>query len=139
MLTCRPTSLSVSEPFRVVDPLLGSRRCVRHIRSIGLSVRVPNQLSTPSQTKGGFTQAQVGKDVERVITLLNEAGFRGDVIERQLAHQERNNVRASYNHADYMSERKNMMQQWADMIDEIVTSGPNKVLPFVRPITQQAE
>jgi integrase len=72
-------------------------------------------------------------------TLLNEAGFRGDVIERQLAHQERNNVRASYNHADYMSERKTMMQQWADMIDEIVTSEPNQILPFVRPMTQHAE
>jgi integrase len=53
-------------------------------------------------------------------TLLNEMGFRGDVIERQLAHQERNAVRRTYNHADYFAERAEMMQRWADMLDEIV-------------------
>lgn len=50
-------------------------------------------------------------------TILNEQGFRADVIERQLAHTERNRIRAAYNHADYMSERRQMMQQWADYID----------------------
>ena len=52
-------------------------------------------------------------------TILNEAGFRPDVIERQLAHTERNQVRASYNQAQYLEERRTMMQQWADMIDEM--------------------
>lgn len=51
-------------------------------------------------------------------TILNENGFRSDVIERQLAHGERNKVRASYNHASYLSERAEMMQWWADFIDE---------------------
>ena len=50
-------------------------------------------------------------------TMLNEAGFQPDVIERQLAHKERNSVRAAYNQAEYLSERRKMMQQWADMID----------------------
>lgn len=50
-------------------------------------------------------------------TLLNEMGYRPDVIERQLAHQERNSVRRSYNHAQYLPERKAMMQEWADMLD----------------------
>ena len=50
-------------------------------------------------------------------TILNEAGFRPDVIERQLAHSERNQVRASYNQAQYLEERRTMMQQWADMVD----------------------
>ena len=48
-------------------------------------------------------------------TWLNEKGFRHDAIERQLAHTERNQVRASYNHADHYSERKKMMQSWADL------------------------
>ena len=38
-------------------------------------------------------------------TILNENGFRADVIERQLAHSERNDVRAAYNHAQYLPER----------------------------------
>lgn len=52
-------------------------------------------------------------------TILNENGFRPDVIERQLAHSERNNVRGAYNHAEYLPERKKMMQWWADYVDGI--------------------
>lgn len=51
-------------------------------------------------------------------TILNENGFRSDVIERQLAHAERDTVRAAYNHAEYLSERVQMMQWWADYIEK---------------------
>lgn len=54
-------------------------------------------------------------------TILNENGFHADVIERQLAHGERNQVRAAYNHAQYLPERREMMQWWADFIDEMTT------------------
>jgi integrase len=50
-------------------------------------------------------------------TFLNEMGFRADVIERQLAHAEPNKARASYNQADYLEERRLMMQTWADFLD----------------------
>jgi integrase len=56
-------------------------------------------------------------------TVLNEHGFRADVIERQLAHCERDVVRAAYNHAQYLPERRNMMQWWADYLDEIANKG----------------
>ena len=52
-------------------------------------------------------------------TMLNELGFDADVIERQLAHQERNKVRAAYHRAEYLPERGEMMQRWADYIDEL--------------------
>lgn len=51
-------------------------------------------------------------------TVLNEYEFRPDVIERQLAHGDRNRVRATYNHAQYLSERRKMMQWWADYLDK---------------------
>jgi len=54
-------------------------------------------------------------------TMLNEAGFRPDIIEKQLAHEERNGVRDSYNRATYLPERRAMMQKWADMIDQIMS------------------
>ena len=54
-------------------------------------------------------------------TILNENGFMPDVIERQLAHGERNKVRAAYNHAQYLSERRKMMQWWADYLDDVAT------------------
>lgn len=52
-------------------------------------------------------------------TILNEKNFRADVIEKQLAHGERNKVRASYNHAQYLPERKEMMQWWGDFLGKI--------------------
>lgn len=56
-------------------------------------------------------------------TILNEKNFRADVIEKQLAHGERNKVRASYNHAQYLPERKEMMQWWADHLDKLERKG----------------
>jgi integrase len=58
-------------------------------------------------------------------TILNELGYRPDVIERQLAHSERNKVRASYNQAEYWDERKAMMQQWADLTDDLAKANSN--------------
>jgi integrase len=51
-------------------------------------------------------------------TILNENGWPADVIERQLAHVEKNAVRAAYNHAEYLDQRREMMQWWADWLDE---------------------
>jgi integrase len=53
---------------------------------------------------------------------LNEHGFRADVIERQLAHQQQNAVRAAYNRAEYLLERREMMLFWADYLDGLVTT-----------------
>lgn len=50
-------------------------------------------------------------------TLLNELGFRPDLIERQLAHGDPDKIRAIYNRAAYMNERRVMMQKWADYLD----------------------
>lgn len=52
-------------------------------------------------------------------TLLNEQGWNKDAIERQLAHSERDGVRAAYNYAEYLPERVEMMQAWADYLDII--------------------
>ncbi len=52
-------------------------------------------------------------------TLLNELGWNRDAIERQLAHGERNAVRAAYNFAEFLPERRKMMQAWADYLDEL--------------------
>lgn len=65
-------------------------------------------------------------------TILNETGFNPDVIERQLAHCERNEVRGAYNRAEYLTERKRMMQHWADQLDKL------KVGAEIIPIHQSA-
>ncbi len=55
-------------------------------------------------------------------TRLNEMGWPPDVIERQLAHAEANKVRAVYNRAQYLPERRKMMQAWADYLDGLRVS-----------------
>jgi integrase len=64
-------------------------------------------------------------------TSLDKMGFRSDVIERQLAHEERDSVRAAYNRAEYLAERRLMMKHWADWIDTLERSG--RVIPMRRP------
>jgi integrase len=63
-------------------------------------------------------------------TALNEMGFRPDVIERQLAHEERNAIRAAYNRAEYLRERRVMMKHWADYVDAL--GHGNRLLPMER-------
>ena len=65
-------------------------------------------------------------------SLLNEQGWAPDVIERQLAHAERNKVRAAYNRAQYMAERRKMMQAWADYLDALRDGAADKVIPIKR-------
>jgi hypothetical protein len=60
-------------------------------------------------------------------TLLNEQGFPPDVIELQLAHKERNKVRAAYNRAKRLNERRKMMTAWADYLDGLKAGGDKVV------------
>jgi integrase len=62
-------------------------------------------------------------------TRLHEMGFHSEWIERQLAHVEENKTKAAYNHAEYLPERRKMMQAWADWIDQI----PEKVIAVTPP------
>lgn len=73
----------------------------------------------------GFTKEQFTGHGFRAMasTILNEQSWNRDAIERQLAHAERNAVRAAYNHADYLEERRRMMQAWADYLDGIKKNG----------------
>ncbi|MGO9443770.1 MAG: tyrosine-type recombinase/integrase [Thiobacillaceae bacterium] len=61
-------------------------------------------------------------------TILNEQGYNRDVIERQLAHCEANEVRGAYNRAEYLPARKTMMQQWADYLDKLKAGA--EIIPF---------
>jgi integrase len=69
-------------------------------------------------------------------TLLHEAGFNSDWIEKCLAHEQRG-VRAVYNKAEYAEQRRTMMQSWADMLDEWIRNGGN-VVPIRRQATALA-
>ncbi|MGF6966757.1 integrase [Paraburkholderia sp. WC7.3g] len=59
-------------------------------------------------------------------TALREMGYSRDVVDRQLAHAERNQVTAAYVHAEYLQERRQMMQRWADHV-EAARTGADEV------------
>jgi integrase len=63
-------------------------------------------------------------------TNLNEQGYHPDLIELQLAHAERNKVRAAYNKAQRLPERRKMMQSWADYLDGLRAGA--KIIPIKR-------
>lgn len=59
-------------------------------------------------------------------TFLHELGYDEKVIDRQLAHAERNKTKAAYNHAEYLPLRREMMQAWSDWIDGLVSAAEGK-------------
>lgn len=78
----------------------------------------------------GYEQSQMTGHGFRSMasTLLNEMGWHRDAIERQLAHAEKDGVRAAYNRAEHLPERRKMMQAWSDYLDGLKRSG--KVIPI---------
>jgi integrase len=67
----------------------------------------------------GYAGRATGHGMRRTFsTWCNEQGFNPDAVERQLAHGERNAVRAAYNSAEYLPERRRMMAAWVDFLDE---------------------
>lgn len=78
----------------------------------------------------GYHSRQTTHGFRRIAsTILNEAGFRAEAIEKQLAHEERNKIRAAYNAAEYMGERRAMLQWYADFMDAIKAGGPVPDVP----------
>ena len=71
----------------------------------------------------------------KLYELSNQYRISGDVIEKQLAHEENNKVKATYNHAEYLPERQRMMQLWADYLDNI-KAGAN--IAFFTKLKRQA-
>jgi integrase len=83
----------------------------------------------------GYTQTEMTGHGFRAMasTSLHEQGWSSDIIERQLAHGERNPVKAAYNHAEYLPERRKMMQFWANYLDDLKAGG--KIIPFMATAT----
>jgi integrase len=117
-----PLSKQAIALLQDIHPLTGSRRYVfasnkgkrgnePHIsrESIGAAIR---RMGYQGQhTAHGFRTT--------ASTLLHEQGFHSDMIERQLSHAERNRIKAAYNRAQHLPERRKMMQAWSDYLDSL--------------------
>ncbi|WP_428087827.1 tyrosine-type recombinase/integrase [Candidatus Thioglobus sp.] len=86
----------------------------------------PNDGISPDSLRMALRRLGVGKDVltthglrHTASTQLHEQGFNSDAIERQLSHGDKNKIKATYNHAQYLDERRDMMSKWSDFLDNI--------------------
>ncbi|HEC75412.1 MAG TPA: DUF4102 domain-containing protein [Methylophaga aminisulfidivorans] len=80
-----------------------------------------NNTINASLRRLGYTKEEMTAHGFRSMasTILNEQGWNRDAIERQLAHSEKDGIRAAYNYAQYLTERKEMMQWWADYLEKL--------------------
>lgn len=115
-----PLSTQAVAILHELEPLTGRGRYLFP------SLRSPNEPMSENTVNAALRRLGYDKDTmtghgfrAMASTRLNEMGWAPDVIERQLAHAERNKVRAAYNRAQYLSERRGMMQAWSDYLDTL--------------------
>ncbi|WP_421902082.1 tyrosine-type recombinase/integrase [Maridesulfovibrio sp.] len=110
---------ALNHPSKYVFPSVISKGNILSENTLNVALR-----------RSGYTKEQLCFHGFRATcaTRLYEQGWAGDVIERQLAHVERNGVKASYNHAAYLDDRRRMMQWLADDFDSLRDN--RKVIPF---------
>lgn len=81
-----------------------------------------NTVNAALRRLGYTTEQMTGHGFRHMAsTRLNELGWNPDAIERQLSHRDRDSIRGTYNLAQYMDERRRMMQSWADYLDTLKT------------------
>lgn len=113
-----PLSLQAIEVLKLMQPLSGDRELVfpsPFYPSKSLSENTFNSALARMGYKGAATAHGFRALFS---TVANESDWDADVIERQLAHKERNAVRAAYHRTTYMIERAKLLQWWADYIDQ---------------------
>jgi len=115
-----PLVSQVVEILRELQPLTGSGKYVFPSIRAGGRPMSENTVNTTLR-RIGYAKEEICAHGFRGMasTILHEQGWSSDVIERQLAHREGNDVKAAYNHARHLPKRKQMMQAWADYLDSL--------------------
>jgi integrase len=114
--------------LRALHPLTGrGRYCFPSIRAANRPMS-ENTINAALRRLGFDSDTMTGHGFRAMAsTRLNELGWSPDIIERQLAHAERDKVRAAYNRAQHMAERARMMQAWADYLESQEATQANNV------------
>jgi integrase len=115
-----PLSKQAVAILNEIHPITGQGRYV--FPSVRTNLRpMSNNTILAALRRMGYAKDEMSGHGFRAMasTILHEQGWPSDIIERQLAHAERNNVKAAYNYAQHLSERRKMMQAWADYLDKL--------------------
>lgn len=111
-----PLSPRALEVLRELHAISSGRRHIFPNRNDPMRPMSPETLRRALHRMGFKGKADVHGFRSTASTILNETGFNPDAIERQLSHAEGNKVRAAYNRAEYMDERRRMMDWWGDFL-----------------------
>ena len=126
-----PLSKQAVSVLKKIQPLTGQARYVFPSERTNSRPMSENTVNAALRRMGYTKDELTGHGFRSMAsTLLHEKGWRSEVIERQLAHQERTKVKAAYNHAEHLPERKRMMQAWADYLDRMKEDEKEKVVPL---------
>jgi integrase len=119
-----PLSRQAVAVLKEIEPLTGRGRYVfPSVRTLARPMS-ENTVLAALRRMGYAKEEMTGHGFRAMAsTTLHEQGWPTDVIERQLAHTERNSIKAAYNHAQHLPERRKMMQAWADYLDSLKTDG----------------
>ncbi|MBI5557215.1 MAG: integrase arm-type DNA-binding domain-containing protein [Deltaproteobacteria bacterium] len=124
-----PLSRQALAVLHEIQPLTGQDRYVFPSPRTGSRPMSSNAVLSALRRMGYAKDEMSGHGFRSMAsTLLNEMGWNRDAIERQLAHAERNSVRAAYNYAEFMPERKKMMQAWAEFLEKLKAGA--KIIPL---------
>jgi len=126
-----PLSRQAVELLRELEPLTGRGRYVFTSLRTGERPMSENTVLAALRRLGYAKEEMTGHGFRGMAsTVLHEQGWPTDVIERQSAHLEGNKVKAAYNHAQHLPERRKMMQAWADYLDGLKAGG--EIIPIRR-------
>lgn len=115
-----PLSTQAIEILETIRPLTGAGLYVFPSSRGDGSPMSENTIRTALKSLGYDSDVMTAHGFRTTAsTLLNEQGWSPDAIERQLAHTSNNKVRDAYNRAQYLDERRRMMQSWSDYLDSL--------------------
>jgi len=124
-----PLSGQALDILNTIHPLTGQGKYIFpavHTASRPMS----NNTLNVALRRLGYTKDQMCAHGFRTTasTNLHEMGWKSEVVERQLAHVDKNSIRGTYNKAEYIEERIRLMQAWADFLDSLKSGA--EIIPF---------
>lgn len=123
-----PLSRQAIAILKSLKPITGDKDHIFHSQR-GKTKHISNGAVLMALRRMGYQGKMTGHGFRALAsTILNEKGYQPDVIERQLAHEDGDKIRSAYNRAEYLLERKKMMQDYADLLDAMRESDGRNVV-----------
>jgi len=121
-----PLSSQSTVLLKEIKAITGDKNHVFH-GPVSKSKHISNGTILMGLRRMGYKNRMTGHGFRSLAsTILNEKGYPPDWIERQLAHEDDDKIRSAYNRAEYLLERKKMMQEYADYLESTLSMGNAK-------------